>query len=102
VRSLESSEAEFREVSGGVSQATCKRLIKVSSVVAGGYDAIYVLVVDPPDSTPADGPSIAEQVRLLWSNWKSLSVSPLQSRAEGGGLRYYDSVTQVRGLERSL
>ncbi|KAG7530252.1 hypothetical protein FFLO_05182 [Filobasidium floriforme] len=69
---------------------------------AGGYDAIYVLVVDTPDSTPTDGPCTAEQVRLLWSNWKSLSVSPLQSRAEEGGLRYYDSVAQVRGLERSL
>lgn len=93
---------EFREVSVGQSQGIYKRLTEVSSVVAGGYDAIYVLVVDTPDSTPADGPSTAEQVRLLWSNWKALSVSPLQSRAEEGGLRYYDSVTQVRGLERSL
>lgn len=93
---------EFREVIVGVPQAISKRLIEFSSVVAGGYDAIYVLAVDMPGSTPADGPSTAEQVRLLWSNWKSLSVSPLQSRAEEGGLRYYDGVTQVRGLERSL
>jgi len=46
---------------------------------AGGYDAIWVLVLDlgAPTSTAPASPSPTSAVESVWSNWKEMNVSPL-------------------------
>ncbi|KDQ21739.1 hypothetical protein BOTBODRAFT_168955 [Botryobasidium botryosum FD-172 SS1] len=66
---------------------------------AGGYDAVYVLVLAPPEAgaqTPAD------RVEQVWQGWKELDVSPLaaeESREKGVRL---EQLSDVKGLKRVL
>ncbi|WRT70940.1 phosphomevalonate kinase [Kwoniella shivajii] len=60
---------------------------------AGGYDALYLLVIDTP--------SVASRVDDLWSGWKEMSVCPLLARQSDEGLRI-EKLDQVRGLKEAL
>ncbi|KAL7410718.1 phosphomevalonate kinase [Mrakia frigida] len=66
---------------------------------AGGFDAIWVLVIDLPSTR---SPTPAEQVESVWVGWKDMSVCPLSARAEKmGGLRI-EKEGSVKGLEGVL
>lgn len=72
----------------------------ILSQIAGGYDAIWLLVCDPtscePDQTPL------ERVERIWSNYKELSVSPLSSKESlAKGIRL-ESVDDIPGLAAAL
>jgi phosphomevalonate kinase len=48
---------------------------------AGGYDALYILYLDPSD---ASSPStVRNDIGAVWSKWDALSVGPLLSSAGG-------------------
>lgn len=69
------------------------------SFAAGGFDAIWVLVIDLPSTR---SPTPAEQVESVWVGWKEMSVCPLSARAEKmGGLRI-EKEGSVKGLEGVL
>ncbi|QRW08388.1 phosphomevalonate kinase-like protein [Ceratobasidium sp. AG-Ba] len=67
---------------------------------AGGYDAIWLLVLQPQDSVLAT--SIVAKVEQLWQNWTGLRVSPLlatESLLRGASKEY---IKDVPGLEAAL
>jgi hypothetical protein len=70
---------------------------------AGGYDAIYLLVVDLEDS-PAElsHNSVISEVEAIWHGWKELSVCPLSSRADAGGLKVVQNLEDVKGLKTAV
>lgn len=64
---------------------------------AGGYDAIWLLVCDPPNCPPAELPSA--RVERVWSTYKGLDVSPLlaaESAAKGVRVERLDDVKGLR------
>ncbi|CCM01462.1 uncharacterized protein FIBRA_03516 [Fibroporia radiculosa] len=64
---------------------------------AGGYDAIWLLVLDPLNCPPAELPS--SRVERAWTNWKGLDVSPLSaSESVAKGVRL-EEAAQVPGLQ---
>ncbi|CAE6430463.1 unnamed protein product [Rhizoctonia solani] len=67
---------------------------------AGGYDAIWLLVLQPQDKTLAS--SIVSSVEELWQNWTGMSVSPLLATEslERGARK--ESLQDVPGLEAAL
>lgn len=70
---------------------------------AGGYDAIFVLVAVPSDDPASiDRTDSVKDILSLWNSWTTLAVSPLLSQAEEGGLRFYNEISQVPGLEAGL
>ncbi|WVQ95433.1 phosphomevalonate kinase [Kwoniella sp. CBS 9459] len=60
---------------------------------AGGYDALFLLVVDKPD--------VITRVDELWAGWTEMSVCPLSARQSDGGLRL-ENMDAVPGLEEAL
>ncbi|KAG6846194.1 hypothetical protein H0H93_015489 [Arthromyces matolae] len=63
---------------------------------AGGYDAIWLLVCDPIDTSP-DIPPL-ERVEQVWSEYKELDVSPLSViESLAGGARVED-LNSIKGL----
>ncbi|KAJ9117552.1 hypothetical protein QFC22_004402 [Naganishia vaughanmartiniae] len=70
---------------------------------AGGYDAIYLLILEPDDSaTEASADSVIAEVEALWQGWKELSVCPLSSRADAGGLKVVRKLEDVKGLKKAV
>ncbi|CAE6517986.1 unnamed protein product [Rhizoctonia solani] len=67
---------------------------------AGGYDAIWLLVLQPQDEALAS--SIVSSVERLWQNWAEMSVSPLLATEslERGARK--ESLQDVPGLETAL
>ncbi|KAH9920041.1 ribosomal protein S5 domain 2-type protein [Fomitopsis serialis] len=64
---------------------------------AGGYDAIWLLVLDPEICPPEELPSA--RVERVWAGWKGLDVSPLSaSESVAKGVRLED-VAGVKGLK---
>ena len=61
--------------------------------VAGGYDAIFLLIIDRP--------SVLTAVEQVWSTWTELSVCPLSARQSDGGLRL-ERMDNVVGLKEAL
>ncbi|TDL24243.1 phosphomevalonate kinase [Rickenella mellea] len=64
---------------------------------AGGYDAIWLLVLDPSVSSPEDRP--LSRVERVWTSWKALDVSPLsatESLEKGLRLEQIDNVPGMR------
>ena len=64
---------------------------------AGGYDALWLLVCDPPNCPREELPSA--RVERVWSTYKELDVSPLlasESAAKGARVEKLD---EVKGLE---
>ncbi|WVR08804.1 phosphomevalonate kinase [Kwoniella sp. DSM 27419] len=60
---------------------------------AGGYDALFLLVVDQP--------TVIDRVDELWAGWTEMSVCPLSARQSDGGLRM-EAARSVAGLEAAL
>ncbi|WVQ86287.1 phosphomevalonate kinase [Cryptococcus sp. DSM 104549] len=60
---------------------------------AGGYDALFLLIIDSPPTLTA--------IDTLWSTWTELSVCPLSSRQSDGGLRV-EVLGEVEGLGKAL
>jgi phosphomevalonate kinase len=78
-----------------VSACTNPLVIFSSFFSAGGYDALWVLVVDDPAAIAS--------VEQVWLEWKEMSVCPLASRAEpSGGLRVVEDLKEVDGLEGAI
>ncbi|KAH7339541.1 phosphomevalonate kinase [Rhizoctonia solani] len=67
---------------------------------AGGYDAIWLLVLQPQDKTLAA--SVVSSVEKLWQDWTGMSVSPLLTTEslERGARK--ESLQDVPGLEAAL
>ena len=61
----------------------------VGSRIAGGYDAIFLLVVD-------DG-HVIKGVESLWATWEEMSVCPLSAKQSDGGLQV-EEASYVQGL----
>ncbi|OCF54614.1 phosphomevalonate kinase [Kwoniella mangroviensis CBS 10435] len=60
---------------------------------AGGYDALFLLIVDTP--------SVVSRVDNLWSGWKEMSVCPLLAKQSDDGLRLEELIA-VKGLKEAL
>jgi len=60
---------------------------------AGGYDAIFLLIIDHP--------AVIQKVDELWSAWEEMSVCPLLARQSDGGLRL-EEMGSVLGLRGAL
>jgi phosphomevalonate kinase len=83
----------------------------VTGILAGGYDAVWVLVLSPPE----DGDAAVADVEKLWQGWEEASVRPLSSgarvkasaaaagddRQSHSGLRVED-LDDVKGLRAVL
>ncbi len=68
---------------------------------AGGYDAIWLLVCDPPNCVPEELP--ATRVERVWSTYKGLDVSPLlatESVAKGVHVERLDEVPGLAAIVR--
>ena len=69
---------------------------------AGGYDAIWLLVCDPPNCPPAELPSA--RVERVWSTYKGLDVSPLlaaESAAKGARVERLEDVVGLGDVVRA-
>lgn len=65
---------------------------------AGGYDAVWLLVFQPP-SHPT---TVVDKIENVWANYKELDVSPLsasESMAKGTRLEVLDD---VKGLKDAI
>ena len=60
---------------------------------AGGYDALFVVALDQPETLT--------QLQDLWASWTELKVSPLLAMQSDGGLAVQE-VDDVRGLGAAL
>lgn len=64
---------------------------------AGGYDAVWLLVCDPPSSNPDKSPT--EKIEYFWSQYKELSLSPLsakESLAKGARIESFDGIPGLK------
>lgn len=79
----------------------CLAMLLISFRTAGGYDAIYLLIAEPEETTPgsSSNTSAVAQVEKLWQDWKELSVCPLASRADAGGLKVIEHPEEIKGLK---
>ena len=67
--------------------------------LAGGYDAIWVLVLSPSDDSSCASPA-EEGVRQLWLDWTEMSVRPLSRKARiVGSAPTTDARQQTSGLQ---
>jgi phosphomevalonate kinase len=65
--------------------------------LAGGYDALWLLVCDPVDCSPDPRPS--DRVERLWSTYTDLDVSPLsamESTAKGSRIEDLDAIPGLK------
>jgi hypothetical protein len=77
-----------------VSKRPISRRSRAEISPAGGFDAIWVLVVDLADSSI---PSAINEVENVWLGWTEMSVSPLTAEASvDRGLR----VEELEKVER--
>ena len=68
--------------------------------LAGGYDAIWLLVFDPAECPQNELPST--RIQGVWQNWKGLSVSPLlATESTEKGARVED-VNAIPGLSQAV
>ena len=68
---------------------------------AGGYDAIWLLVCDPPNCAAEELP--ATRVERVWSTYRGLDVSPLlaaESVAKGVRVEAVDAVPGLAAIVR--
>lgn len=68
---------------------------------AGGYDAVWVLVLDPRTADNTEDTPL-HRVERVWAEWKDLDVSPLSATESfEKGLRR-ERVDSVPGLAEAL
>lgn len=68
--------------------------------LAGGYDAIWLLVIDTKSEGMAS--AVGANVEALWGGWKEMNVSPLgAAESRTGGVRV-EAVDVVPGLREAL
>jgi phosphomevalonate kinase len=67
---------------------------------AGGFDAIFLLVIDRATTSTEHGQN-GKKVEDLWRAWKEMDVGPLLARQSASGLRLEDYKT-VPGLSEVL
>ncbi|THV05033.1 phosphomevalonate kinase [Dendrothele bispora CBS 962.96] len=68
--------------------------------LAGGYDAVWLLVCEPSDSQPDRLPR--DRIEHAWSNYRELSVSPLlavESMAKGARA---ENIDEIKGLREAV
>lgn len=76
---------------------TIQPVNNVISQIAGGYDAIWLLVFDPTECPQEELPST--RIQVVWQSWKGLDVSPLlASESKEKGARVED-VNAIPGLK---
>lgn len=69
-------------------------------VLAGGYDAVWLLVFDPKDCPQTELPST--RVEGVWSHYTDLSVSPLlASESVAKGVRV-ENLEVIPGLKEII
>ncbi|ORY26808.1 hypothetical protein BCR39DRAFT_540302 [Naematelia encephala] len=73
--------------------SACSGVIGGGVPGAGGYDAIFLLVIDQP--------GVIQAVEDIWASWTEMSVCPLLASQSDGGLRL-ESLEAVRGLKEAL
>jgi hypothetical protein len=96
-RYQESLEAAYQEVRRiRYNQPTRIDLLIHDRTVAGGFDAIYLLIVDLPSA------NVLERVQSLWASYTEISVSPLSCVADNGGLQHHSTLADVAGLSETL
>jgi len=67
---------------------------------AGGYDAIWLLVCDPPSCAPDQSP--LERIEHLWAHYEKLDVSPLSAQESmAKGVRV-EALDDVPGLKNAV
>lgn len=67
---------------------------------AGGYDAIWLLVCDPPSCAPDQSP--LERIEHLWSHYEKLDVSPLSAQeSTAKGVRV-EALDDIPGLKNAI
>ena len=67
---------------------------------AGGYDAVWVLVIDPPNTSEGELP--LTRVESVWASWTKLDVSPLSAKESlEKGIRL-ERAEDVPGLKEIL
>lgn len=68
--------------------------------LAGGYDAVWLLVFDPPaDSSSGQQP--LDRVEHVWSTYTDLDVSPLSSQesvAKGARIERLEDIPGLREI----
>lgn len=72
--------------------------------LAGGYDAIWLLIIDTKSQGEelAMSSEVGRKVEELWSGWKEMNVSPLgASESRTGGARI-EKIDSVEGLREAL
>lgn len=85
-------------VPGGQSCHCCSFLYDDRST-AGGYDAIWLLVIDLGHPAPRSPVSAVEQV---WQDWKEMNVSPLTAQeSDVRGMRV-EEFDKVPGLLKAV
>lgn len=69
-------------------------------IEAGGYDAVWLLVFDPP-AEHAAGQTPLERIEQVWSTYKDLDVSPLssvESVAKGARIEQLEAVPGLKDI----
>ena len=98
-------------LSAGSSEVGCLVVIPVSStdmyyhssssLTAGGYDAIWLLVFDPRQASPGVLLPL-NRVEKLWRSWEKLNVSPLSAvestSGQGVKLERLDDIVELKAL----
>jgi phosphomevalonate kinase len=75
-------------------------LISNNLVVAGGYDAIWLLVIEPGGESGVSPVSLVEKV---WLGWQEMTVTPLmaeESNKRGIQLEEFDAVPGLQDAVR--
>jgi phosphomevalonate kinase len=76
-----------------VSQHTPADGGSLNKCIAGGYDAIFLLVIDAPE--------VVAVMEDVWEGWTEMSVCPLKARQSDGGIRL-ESLDEISGLSAVL
>lgn len=73
------------------------KMIEIEIMIAGGYDAIWLLVLDPVDADPQ--PPV-HRVEHVWANYPGVSpLSASESLAKGCRIEKLD---EVKGLQKAV
>ena len=68
-------------------------------MLAGGYDAIWLLVCDPEDPSPEIAPY--KRVQHVWTKYEELDVSPLLARESKLKGARVEKMEDIKGLEQA-